>query len=73
MWQGSKYQNGIAERTIQVVAKRAPALLLHSVLHWADSAILELNPISLEATVALNHKIPQNDMKLFMNKKKAVL
>ena len=61
---GAKHQNGIAERTIQTICNWARAQLLHQVLHWPDSANLELWPFAIEHAVYIWNHLPRKDTKM---------
>ena len=60
---GAKHQNCIAEHTIQTITSWAGAMLLHSILHWPESANLELWPFAMAHAVYLWNHIPRKDIK----------
>ena len=60
---GAKHQNGVAERAIQTITSWARAMMLHSILHWPESANLELWPFAMAHAVYLWNHIPRKDIK----------
>ena len=60
---GAKHQNGVAERTIQTITWWARAMLLHAILHWPESANLELWPFAMAHAVYLWNHMPRKDIK----------
>jgi hypothetical protein len=58
---GAHHQAGIAERAIGMITSWARTMILHSIIHWPDSADLELWPFAMDHTVYLWNTLPRKD------------
>lgn len=58
---GAKFQNGVAERSIQTVTQWARAMLLHQMLHWPDESDHRLWPFAMKHAVYLWNHLPKKD------------
>jgi hypothetical protein len=61
---GAKHQNGVAERAVQTITKWARAMLLHAVIHWPDSANLELWPFAVRHAIFIWNHLPRQGTRL---------
>ena len=56
---GAYYQNGVAERTIQVVSESASLLLVHATLHWPGQVSLKICSRGVAYLVYLYNRMAQ--------------
>ena len=55
---GAKHQNGVAERMIGTITRRAWTMLLHAKRRWPDVISEELWPFALKLTVDIHNYTP---------------
>jgi hypothetical protein len=55
---GAKHQNGVAERMIGTITRRARSMLLHATLLWPDIITEDLWPFSLKMAVDVHNATP---------------
>jgi len=55
---GAKHQNGVAERMIGTLTRRARTMLLHAIHHWPDAISEELWPFALKLAVDIHNSTP---------------
>jgi GAG-pre-integrase domain len=65
---GAHHQAGIAERAIGMITSWARTMMLHSIIHWPDSANLELWPFAMDHAVYQWNSLPRKDTFLSPNK-----
>ena len=61
---GSRHQNVIAEVTIKTITSCAQTMMLHALLHWPETADLELWPFAIDYAVHLWNHLPKQDGRL---------
>ena len=61
---GAHHQNAVAERAIRTVTCWARAALLHSIIHWPESANVELWPFAMDHAVYIWNNLPGKRNKL---------
>jgi hypothetical protein len=64
---GAHHQAGITERAIGMITSWARTMMLHSIIHWPDSANLELWPFAMDHAVYLWNSLPRKDTFLSPN------
>jgi hypothetical protein len=62
------HQASIAERAIGMITSWARTMMLHSIIHWPDSANLELWLFAMDHAVYLWNSLPRKDTFLSPNK-----
>jgi len=60
---GAHHQNGVAERTIQIITQLARAMMCHATIMWPDQANLELWPFAMDHAVYVYNNLPKPDHK----------
>ena len=58
---GAHHQNGVAERAIKQITEWARTMMLHSAIHWPESADAALWPFAVEHAVYLWNNLPRPD------------
>lgn len=58
---GAHHQNGVSERAIQQITEWARTMMLHSLIHWPESADPALWPFAMEHAVYLWNNMPRKD------------
>ena len=61
---GAHHQNAVAERAIRTVTYWARAAMLHSIIHWPESANVELWPFAMDHAVYIWNNLPGKRNKL---------
>jgi len=55
---GAKHQNGVAERMIGTITRRARTMLLHAIRRWPDTISEDLWPFALKLAVDIHNSTP---------------
>jgi hypothetical protein len=55
---GAKHQNGVAERMIGTITRRARTMLLHAIRYWPDAISEELWPFALQLAADIHNYTP---------------
>jgi len=55
---GSKWQNGVSEGAISIIASRARTLMIHAALHWPEVEDASLWPLAVSHAVQLYNHTP---------------
>jgi len=55
---GAKHQNGVAERMIGTITRRACTMLLHDIRRWLDAISEDLWPFALKLAVDIHNSTP---------------
>mgnify|MGYP001433819344 CR=1 FL=1 len=61
---GAHHKNAVAERAIRTVTYWARAAMLHSIIHWPESANVELWPFAVDHAVCIWNNLPGKRNKL---------
>jgi len=57
---GSKWQNGVSEGAISIIASRARTLMIHAALHWPEVEDASLWPLAVSHAVQLYNHTPNS-------------